>query len=187
MGVSEDRNIDIYQLWHDLRHHVPTFMSSLPLPMADCKRSTVSITYHPETSDIKEVDFFIGAGTAFKESLVSEITGTWNIEEKIEKICSKFSPKDVSSCESSLKEKLQQYDPEIRRECEESKVYKQQQQQKHQQQQQQQQLPLQSQFNEKKCMEEKQLIKEEYKLCMQKLSEEGKSSTESRRYCSKVH
>merc|ERR1711962_1147865 len=74
--VSEDRNIDIYQLWHDL----PTFMSSLPLPMADCKRSTVSITYHPETSDIKEVDFFIGAGTAFKESLVSEITGTWNIE-----------------------------------------------------------------------------------------------------------
>merc|ERR1712180_45079 len=95
--VSEDRNIDIYQLWHDLRHHVPTFMSSLPLPMADCKRSTVSITYHPETSDIKEVDFFIGAGTAFKE-------------------------------------RLQQYDPEIRRECEESKVYKQQQQQKHQQQ-----------------------------------------------------
>merc|ERR1711962_418397 len=206
--VSEDRNIDIYQLWHDLRHHVPTFMSSLPLPMADCKRSTVSITYHPETSDIKEVDFFIGAGTAFKESLVSEITGTWNIEEKIEKICSKFFPKDVSSCESSLKEKLQQYDPEIRRECEKSKVYKQQQQQKHQQQyqqlqqqhqkvsqlyqqqqqqQQQQQLPLQSQFNEKKCMEEKQLIKEEYKLCMQKLSEEGKSSTESRRYCSRVH
>merc|ERR1711962_1566546 len=180
--VSEDRNIDIYQLWHDLRHHVSTFMSSLPLPMADCKRSTVSITYHPETSDIKEVDFFIGADTAFKESLVSEITGTWNIEEKIEKICSKFSPKDVSSCESSLKEKLQQYDPEIRRECEESKVYKQQQQQKHQQQ-----LSLQSQFNEKKCMEEKQLIKEEYKLCMQKLSEEGKSSTESRRYCSRVH
>merc|ERR1711962_1155023 len=124
----------------------------------------------------------------------------------IEKICSKFSPKDVSSCESSLKEKLQQYDPEIRRECEESKVYKQQQhqqqyqqlQQQHQkvsqlyqqqqrQQQQQQQLPLQSQFNKKKCMEEKQLIKEEYKLCMQKLSEEGKSSTESRRYCSRVH
>merc|ERR1711962_1272018 len=28
--VSEDRNIAIYQLWHDLRHHVPTFMSSPP-------------------------------------------------------------------------------------------------------------------------------------------------------------
>merc|ERR1711931_297152 len=136
----------------------------------------VSITYHPETSDIKEIDFFIGAGTTFKKSPVAKMTGAWNIEEKIERVCSKFSPKDVSSCESSLKEKLEQYDPEIRRECEEHKVYKQQQQQKHQQQyqklqqqqqkisqlyqqqqqqqqqKQQQQLPLQSQFNEKKCM-----------------------------------
>merc|ERR1719295_803647 len=178
--------------------------------MVGCKRTRISITYHPETSDIKEIDFFIGAGTTFKKSPVAKMTGAWNIEEKIERVCSKFSPKDVSSCESSLKEKLEQYDPEIRRECEEHKVYKQQQQQKHQQyqklqqqqqkisqlyqqqqqqqhQQQQQPLPLQSQFNEKKCMEEKQLIKEEYKLCMQKLREEGRSSTESRRYCSKVH
>merc|ERR1719228_3063612 len=149
---------------------------------------------------------------ASKESKVSEIKMTGyseNVEEKIERICKRYSPESISSCKEELKQKERQPDTQTIEECKVEKKYKQQQLLKQQQQcqkmQQQVRLIFQSQQlqqqeqvlqqqqqrlqgrNHEMCKSEKQLCKEEFKLCEKKMTEEGMSRPVTKTVCDKVY
>jgi len=214
-GRTEESGMDVYKFWEDLKVHVPSFMASLPLPHSSAKRTTVTISYNPQTSEVKEINFYLGVDTGIKKTKESMVTGPqYSTEEKIEKICSEFAAQDLASCTQQMEEKLKNVDTDIIEECEETKEYKkkqysskqqqsikmhQQQQKISQKYQQQQSLQMQQQQGQQQlfpglvddlteeCLVRKQLCKEEYQLCLTKKTEEGQSSTEARNECGKIH
>merc|ERR1711931_511083 len=167
---TEESGFDIYKLFEAIKE------DTLPVPVHSNKRTSVTVYYNPRGSEVKEIDFFLGLSVAHKESKVSEIKMTGyseNVEEKVERICRRFAPENISSCKEELKEKERQPDSRTIEECNEEKKYKQQQHLKQQQQLQQQSLQQQQQRWQERshemCKSEKQLCKEEFKLCMKKM------------------
>merc|ERR1712168_1768679 len=199
---TEESGFDIYKLFEAIKE------DSLPVPVHSNKRTSVTVYYNPRGSEVKEIDFFLGLSVAHKESKVSEIKMTGyseNVEEKVERICRRFAPENISSCKEELKQKERQPDSRTIEECNEEKKYKQQQHLKQQQQcqkihqqvklilqsQQQQQLQQQQQRWQERshemCKSEKQLCKEEFKLCEKKMTEEGVSRSVAKTVCDKVY
>merc|ERR1719378_680607 len=206
---TEESGFDIYKLFEAIKEE------SLPVPVHSNKRTSVTVYYNPRGSEVKEIDFFLGMSVAHKESKVSEIKMTGyseNVEEKVERICRRFAPENISSCKEELKQKERQPDSRTIEECNEEKKYKQQQHLKQQQQsqkmqqqvrsivksQQQQQLQQQEQALQQQqqrlqgrnqershemCKSEKQLCKEEFKLCEKKMTEEGVSRSVAKTVC----
>merc|ERR1719474_1962710 len=209
---TEESGLDIYKLFEAIKE------DTLPVPVHSNKRTSVTVYYNPRGSEVKEIDFFLGMSLASKESKGSEIKMTGyseNVEEKIERICKRYSPERISSCKEELKQKEQQPDTQTIEECNVEKKYKkqqhlkqqqqcqkihqqvklilqsQQQQQLQQQQQQQQLLQQQHQRWQERshemCQSEKQLCKEEFKLCEKKMTEEGLSRPVTKTVCDKVY
>merc|ERR1711915_767089 len=106
-GRTEESGMDVYKFWEDLKVHVPSFLASLPLPHSSAKRTTVIISYNPETSEVKEINFYLGVDNGIKKTKESKVTGPqYSTEEKIEKICSEFAAQDKASCTQQIAEKL---------------------------------------------------------------------------------
>merc|ERR1712180_237990 len=123
---TEESGLDIYKLFEAIKE------DTLPVPVHSNKRTSVTVYYNPRGSEVKEIDFFLGMSLASKESKGSEIKMTGyseNVEEKIERICKRYSPERISSCKEELKQKEQQPDTQTIEECNVEKKYKKQQQQ----------------------------------------------------------
>ena len=59
---TEESGIDILKYWEDLKTNVPVFMASFPTPITSNKRTTITISYNPRNSEVKELDLFLGLG-----------------------------------------------------------------------------------------------------------------------------
>merc|ERR1712168_1383240 len=179
---TEESGFDIYKLFEAIKE------DTLPVPVHSNKRTSVTVYYNPRGSEVKEIDFFLGLSVAHKKSKVSEIKMTGyseNVEEKVERICRRFAPENISSCKEELKQKERQPDSRTIEECNEEKKYKQQQHLKQQSLQQQQQRW--QERSHEMCKSEKQLCKEEFKLCEKKMTEEGVSRSVAKTVCDKVY
>merc|ERR1719447_1087405 len=155
---TEESGFDIYKLFEAIKE------DTLPVPVHSNKRTSVTVYYNPRGSEVKEIDFFLGLSVAHKESKVSEIKITGyseNVEEKVERICRRFAPENISSCKEELKQKERQPDS---RTIEEWK-YKQQQHLKQQQQcqkiHQQMKLILQSQQQQQQLQQQQQQLQQQ--------------------------